>query len=80
MNYERPQRKSRKTFATETFKKITCRCQYYRRILSKPIPEDITDPKQRQRLEKQRDKIQAKYDHNLKVRSLLRRAISHLYN
>ncbi len=79
MTDQKPPRKTRKTFATETFKKITCRCQYYRRILSEPIPEHITDPKERKRLEKQRAKIQAKYARDTKVRKLLHRAINHLY-
>lgn len=66
----------RKTFATETLKKITCRLQYYRKVLNMSQPEN---PELMKKFIKQRRKIQIKYDHDIKIRNLLNRAIKHLY-
>ncbi len=71
-NVNPPQRKSRKTFATDTLKKITCRLQYYRRILNQPEPIN-----EKQKLQRQR--IQSKYDRDMKVRALLNKAVKNLY-
>lgn len=62
----------RKTFATKTLKMIHSRLQYYRKILKQPESDDPKKIRQRQR-------IQQKYDHNMKVRSLLNRAVKNLY-
>lgn len=61
----------RKTFATTTLKQIKSRLQYYRKILSQPTP---TEPKKIAK----REKIQRKYEYNMKVRNLLNRAIHNL--
>lgn len=58
----------RKSFATETLSKISNRLQYYRKVLNNPKTN-----------EKQRQKIQSKYDYNIKIRKLLNRALSHRY-
>lgn len=63
----------RKTFATPTLKQLKSRLQYYRRILSQTPP---TDPKKIAK----REKIQRKYDRDMKVRNLLNRAVSNLYS
>lgn len=65
-------RHERKTFATPTLKAISSRLQYYRKVLSKPEP--LTD-----KAKLQRQRIQQKYDHCMKVRQLLNRAVKHLY-
>ena len=62
----------RKTFATPTLKQIKSRLQYYRKVLSMPMPIDA------KKIAK-REKIQRKYDHNMKVRFLLNRAVNNLY-
>ena len=62
-------RKSRKTFATATLRKINSRLQYYRRILN-------TTDKHNKRL----DSIKQKYDRDMKIRALLNRAIRNLYD
>ena len=64
-------RHERKTFATYTLKLVHSRLQYYRKILSQPESTDLKKIKQRER-------IQRKYDHNVKIRLLLKRATSHL--
>ncbi len=66
------QRHERKTFATPTLKAISSRLQYYRKVLSKPEP--LTE-----KAKLQRQRIQQKYDHCMKVRQLLNRAVKHLY-
>lgn len=63
----------RKTFATETLKLIHSRLQYYRKVISQPPP---TNPK---KLEKY-NKIKNKYEQNMKVRTLLKKAVANLYN
>ena len=65
-------RHERKSFATQTLKMIASRLQYYRKILSEP-ESDI--PKKM----KQRERIQKKYDHCMKVRKLLNRAAANRY-
>ena len=55
----------RKTFATPTLKLINSRLQYYRRVLKQQG--------------KNSQQIQQKYDRDMRVRQLLNRAISHLY-
>lgn len=62
----------RKTFATPTLRLIQSRLQYYRKILNEPESDNPKKIKQRQR-------IQQKYDHNMKVRALLNRAVKNLY-
>mgnify|MGYP006962158701 CR=1 FL=1 len=64
--------RERKTFATTTLKQIKSRLQYYRKILSQPYPTD-------EKKIAKREKIQRKYDHNIKVRYLLNRAVNNLY-
>ena len=70
----------RKTFATPTLKQIKSRLQYYRKILNQPMPNktELSPTKYAKKIAK-REKIQRKYDHNMKVRNLLNRAISNLY-
>lgn len=63
----------RSTFATQTLKQINSRLQYYRRVLNTPMPEDEKGIMKRQ-------KLQAKYDRDMKVRRLLNRAISNYYS
>ena len=63
----------RKTFPTPTLKQLKSRLQYYRRIFSQTPP---TDPKKIAK----REKIQRKYDRDMKVRNLLNRAVSNLYS
>lgn len=65
-------RHERKSFATDTLKKIHSRLQYYRKVLKEPMP---TDPKKMVR----RERIQKKYDRDMKVRQLLYRAINNRY-
>ncbi len=60
---------SRKTFASDTLKRINLRLGYYRKVLK---DNNIT--------EKRRERIQKKYEHDMKVRKLLNRAVKHLYN
>ena len=64
------QRHERKTFATPTLKVINSRLQYYRRVLAN---EPIT-PKQKL----QHQRIKNKYEHCMKVRQLLNRAVKNL--
>ena len=63
----------RRTFATDTLKLIHSRLQYYRKIISQPEP---TNPKKLAKYKK----IQMKYEQNMKVRSLLKKAVSNLYS
>ena len=65
-------RHERKSFATQTLKMIASRLQYYRKILSEP---ESDNPKKM----KQRERIQKKYDHCMKVRKLLNRAAQNRY-
>ena len=65
-------RHERKSFATPTLKLINACLQYYRKVMSQPIPTD-------EKKIKKREKIQAKYEHNMKVRKLLNRAINNRY-
>lgn len=62
----------RKTFATQTLKMINSRLQYYRKVLSKPEPID-------KKMKNKYDRIKSKYDKDMKVRSLLNRAVKNLY-
>lgn len=65
-------RHERKSFASDTLKKIHSRLQYYRKVLSEP---ESDDPKKKLR----REKIQRKYDRDMKVRKLLYRAVNNRY-
>lgn len=65
-------RHERKSFATQTLKMIASRLQYYRKILNEP---ESDNPKKM----KQRERIQKKYDHCMKVRKLLNRAAANRY-
>lgn len=65
-------RHERKSFASDTLKLINSRLQYYRRVLSQPLPTTETKLRKRQI-------IQAKYEHNMKVRKLLTRAAANRY-
>lgn len=58
----------RKTFASDTLKLINLRLGYYRKVLK---DNNITD--------KRRQRVTKKYEHNLKVRKLLNRAVKNLY-
>lgn len=62
----------RKSFATDTLKKIHSRLQYYRKILNQP---ESDDPKKI----RQRNRIQMKYNRDMKIRQLLYRAINNRY-
>lgn len=62
----------RKSFASDTLKKIHSRLQYYRKVLKEP---ESSDPKKI----RQREKIQRKFDRDMKVRQLLYRAINNRY-
>ena len=75
------QRHERKTFTTPTLKAISSRLQYYRKVLSKLEPLTDKAKLQRQDVKRlaQRARIQQKYDHCMKVRQLLNRAVKHLY-
>ncbi len=71
MSFSSPQevaRKSRKTFATVTLRKINSRVQYYRRVLNNPNTNI-----------EQLERIRKKYEKDLKIRALLNRAINNLY-
>lgn len=70
---------NRRTFATDTFKKIINRSAYYRKILSAPKPDNFNNANDKARYERQISKIKTKYEHDMKVRALLHRAIRHLY-
>lgn len=63
-------RHERKTFATPTLKKINLRLHYYRKVLNDPSIDPNSQRYQR---------IKNKYDHCLKVRQLLNRAVKNLY-
>lgn len=65
-------RHERKTFATPTFKVLTSKIQYCRRVLNTLNP---TTEKQRIRYET----ISRRYEHCMKVRKLLNRAVQNLY-
>ena len=69
----------RKTFATPTLKQVKSRLQYYRKILNQPIPTNLTPEKLSKKMAK-REKIQRKYERDMKVRNLLNRAINNLYS
>ena len=62
------ERKSRKTFATVTLRKINFRVQYDRRVLNNPNTNI-----------EQLERIRKKYEKDLKIRALLNRAINNLY-
>ena len=66
-------RHERRTFATTTLRVINSRCQYYRKVLNKPL-----DPSNGKQV-RQYKRIQLKFDHDMKVRALLNRAVKHLY-
>ena len=72
MNTETKTRNSRKSFATETLKNITNRLNYYNRMMKNKTNEDIeASPRLR--------RIRNKYNHAMKVRFILNRALSHRY-
>ena len=60
----------KKTFATDTLARINWRLKYYRRVLN-----NANNRKDERYIEK----IQKKYDRDMRVRSLLKKAVSHLY-
>ena len=64
----------RKTFATPTLRLINSRAQYYRRILQQPLSDNASEKQIRKR-----QKLQQKYERDMKVRTLLNRAVGHLY-
>ena len=66
------QRHERKTFATPTFKVLSTKIQYCRRVLKNLNP---TTEKQRIRYES----MTKRYEHFMKVRKLLNRAVQNLY-
>ena len=79
-------RKSRKTFATDTFRILNNRMLYYRRVLK---PENGTESLSReaanqpigvQGQQKINQKIKNKYENCLRIKKLLHRAIRHLYD
>ena len=63
----------RTTFATPTLKLINGRISYYRKILKQELnPNNCKQVRQH-------EKLQIKYDRDMKIRHLLNRAISHRY-
>ena len=79
-------RKSRKTFATDTFRILNNRMLYYRRVL-KPENgpkglnlEEVNQPIGVQGQQKINQKIKNKYENCLRIKKLLHRAIRHLYD
>ncbi len=58
----------RKTFATDTLKKINLRLGYYRKVLKN---NNISNQR--------RERINKKYERDIKIRNLLNRAVSNLY-
>ena len=83
---QRSLRKSRKTFATDTFRILNNRMLYYRRVLK---PENGTESLSReaanqpigvQGQQKINQKIKNKYENCLRIKKLLHRAIRHLYD
>ena len=68
-------RKSRKTFATDTFRILNNRMLYYRRVLN-PANQPIGVQGQ----QKINQKIKNKYENCLRIKKLLHRAIRHLYD
>ena len=73
--YEKPPRKSRKTFATDTFKMLNNRMLYYRKVLSYEPTTGLSE-----RRIKQQQKIKNKLDKCIKIKKLLHRATRHLYD
>ena len=69
------ERKSRKTFATDTFRILNNRMLYYRRVLN-PANQPIGVQGQ----QKINQKIKNKYENCLRIKKLLHRAIRHLYD
>lgn len=61
-------RHQRKTFATDTLKKINLRLGYYRKVLKN---NNISNQR--------RERINKKYERDIKIRILLNRAVSNLY-
>ena len=72
---QRSLRKSRKTFATDTFRILNNRMLYYRRVLN-PANQPIGVQGQ----QKINQKIKNKYENCLRIKKLLHRAIRHLYD
>ena len=70
MSLQTKTRHERKTFATPTLKAINLRLHYYRKVLNDPSinPESV-----------RYQRIKNKYDHCMKVRQLLNKAIKNLY-
>ena len=77
--YEKPPRKSRKTFATDTLRMLNNRMLYYRKVLSYEPTTGLSERRIEQTL-KQHQRIKNKYDRCVKIKKLLHRATRHLYD
>ena len=72
------ERKSRRTFASDTVKILNNRMQYYRRVLNISNKQKDTVPIQKNKIINQR--IKSKYERCLRIKKILHRATSHLYD
>ena len=70
MSYSLPTKRKheRKTFASDTLRKINLRLGYYRKVLK---DNNATD--------KRKQRVTKKYEHDMKVRYLLNRVVKNLY-
>lgn len=62
----------RKTFASDTLKKINYRIYYYRKIIKTLNPKNEKE-------EKQLERIKNKFERDIKIRNLLNKAVKNLY-
>lgn len=72
------ERKSRRTFASDTVKILNNRIQYYRRVLNISNKQKDNVLIQRNKIINQR--IKNKYERCLRIKKILHRATSHLYD
>lgn len=72
------ERKSRRTFASDTVKILNNRIQYYRRVLNISNKQKDSVMIQKNKIINQR--IKNKYERCLRIKKILHRATSHLYD
>lgn len=72
------ERKSRRTFASDTIKILNNRMQYYRRVLNISNKQKDSVMIQKNKIINQR--IKNKYERCLRIKKMLHRATSHLYD
>lgn len=72
------ERKSRRTFASDTVKMLNNRIQYYRRVLNISNKQKDSVLIQKNKIINQR--IKNKYERCLRIKKILHRATSHLYD